>query len=300
MMKAPVCLTLLLLSAFALAPAAQAEEKKQSATVIGGPYEVTVIKDIAYNDTKDADPVKHKLDLYLPKGQKNFPVLFYVHGGAWRAGDRKGVARLGTLIARNGIGCVAISYRLSPKVKHPAHIEDVAKAFAWTHKNIARHGGDVKNIFISGHSAGGHLVALLATNDRYLKAEKLGLGDIKGALPLSGIYTIRPFGGLKAAFGDAEQCKDASPLQHVKEKHPPFLIAYADDDLRGCGAMSKELCKALKKAKCEAEVMEIESRNHGTILFKAATNVDDPLTQAMLKFISKHSGLKLTEKKEEK
>src|SRR5438132_7046995 len=156
------CLVLVLL----IGPAWCAEDIKPIKS--GGHFEVEVVKDLAYDTSKDADSNKHKLDLYLPKGQKDFPVLFFIHGGAWTSGDRRLYGALGHTFAKNGIGTVIISYRLTPQVQHPGHIEDVARAFAWTHQNIAKHGGRADQIFVSGHSAGGHLAALLVTNEKYL------------------------------------------------------------------------------------------------------------------------------------
>src|SRR5579884_1382003 len=96
--------TFLLLLALAVAglvvPPARAEQ----------PAAVEAVKDIAYYDGKDADPIKHKLDLYLPKGKKDFPVLFFVHGGAWKSGDKKIYGRLGEVFARQGIGTVITNY----------------------------------------------------------------------------------------------------------------------------------------------------------------------------------------------
>ncbi|HKI31232.1 MAG TPA: alpha/beta hydrolase fold domain-containing protein, partial [Gemmataceae bacterium] len=172
--------------------AADKEEKGAAEVKVGGNFEVKEVKDIAYYEGDDADPKKHKLDLFLPKGQKDFPVLIFVHGGAWVFGDRKMYGSLGNTFAKNGIGTVVISYRLTPQVQHPGHIEDVARAFAWTHENIGKYGGKADQIFVSGQSAGGHLTALLATNETYLKAHKLSLKDIKGAIPISGVYTIVP------------------------------------------------------------------------------------------------------------
>src|SRR5579864_2993557 len=77
---------------------------------------VTVFKDIPYYTGKDADPERNKLDLYLPKGRKDFPVLFWVHGGGLRKGDRKNTQPLGEAFAKHGIGFVTTGYRLSPAV----------------------------------------------------------------------------------------------------------------------------------------------------------------------------------------
>src|SRR5438477_9094130 len=100
-------------------------------------FDVEVVADVDYYKGDDADRVKHKLDLYLPRGQKDFPVLFFVHGGAWRSGDKNffgAYSSLGRFYARRGVGTVVTNYRLSPRVRHPEHVRDVARAFAWTVK----------------------------------------------------------------------------------------------------------------------------------------------------------------------
>jgi acetyl esterase/lipase len=281
------------LCALGAAPPAPAPSPAKSVQ-FGGDFEVQVVKDIAYRDGKDADPLKHKLDLYLPKGRKGFPVLFFVHGGTWKSGDKKIYGPLGELFARNGVGVVITNYRLSPKVKHPAHIEDVAGAFAWACRNIGKHGGRADRLFACGHSAGGHLVALLATDESYLKAEKLTGASIRGVLALSGVYTILPR-IFSSQFGDdAEICRKASPLNHVTGKHAPFLIVYADKDYPLLGSLAVQLGKALQKAKCEAEVVKVKDRDHISIMRKLATDQADPATQVMLKFVAKHSGLVLS------
>jgi acetyl esterase/lipase len=263
---------------------------------VGGPFEVQTVKDIAYVDGNDADPKKHKLDLYLPKGPKDFPVFFFIHGGGWTSGDRILYGLLGQVFARNGVGAVIISYRLSPKVQHPAHIQDAVKAFAWTCHHIGEYGGRADQIFVSGHSAGGHLAALLATDEGYLRAEKLSLKNIKGAIPLSGVYTIRASERMEKIFGkDEAVCPQASPMQHVHGSHPPFLVIYASDDFPGCGKMSEAFCLALQKNKVEAAGLEIKDRTHISIMFRMRQE-DDPTTQAVLAFVAKHSGLKLTAK----
>ena len=101
--------------------------------------------------------LRHRVDLYLPKQAGPFPVLMLVHGGAWTIGDNRcfGLySTVGEFLASRGIGVVMPNYRLSPAVKHPEHIKDVARAFAWTRANIAKHGGDPERIFLAGHSAG--------------------------------------------------------------------------------------------------------------------------------------------------
>ena len=94
-------------------------------------YEVETKRDLTYYDGAAADKKKHKLDLYLPKGKTDFPVVLFVHGGGWVFGDKNffGVYEgIGKMFARHGIGAVVTNYRLSPGVKHPEHIKDVARA----------------------------------------------------------------------------------------------------------------------------------------------------------------------------
>jgi acetyl esterase/lipase len=262
-----------------------------------GDFEVEVVKDIAYYDGKDADPIRHKLDVYVPKGQKNFPVMMFVHGGTWKSGNKNLYEPLGKLYAKNGVGVVIINYRLSPKVQHPAHIQDVARAFAWTHKNIAKHGGDPDNFFVCGHSAGGHLVALLSTNETYLKAEGLAISNIKGTIPLSGVFVITPSALFKDIFTeDKDTVKTASPIEHVTGKHPPCLCLYADKDYLTLDAQAEQMCKKLKECKCEAATLQIKDRTHITIITSMVSEAD-PANQAILEFLAKHGGLKLKDAK---
>src|SRR5262245_61615752 len=110
--------------------------------------QVSVVKDIVYVDGS-SDP-KHRLDIYVPIGAKPAPVLFWIHGGLLTSGDRadNDNAPVGRRFASAGFVTVVISYRLSPGVSHPAHMQDVARAFAWTVRNVSKHGGNPEQIFV--------------------------------------------------------------------------------------------------------------------------------------------------------
>jgi acetyl esterase/lipase len=274
-------LLVLALTGLLAAPAAADETKKAAP-----PFEVEVKRDVAYSDDKDADKERHVLDLYLPRGHKDYPVLIFIHGGAWRAGSKTRSGAHGKSFAAQGIGFVTINYRLSPKVKHPAHIQDVAKAYAWVTRNIGKFGGKADCIFVSGHSAGGHLCALLAVDDSYLKAEKVSPATLKGCIPISGVFTVNS-ARMENLFGDEESRKGASPMTHVKEKLPPFLLFYGDAEAKQLGRQAEVFAKALKKVKCDCECKSIEDRNHGTVMTKASSP-DDPVFKAIVAFIGKH------------
>ena len=275
--------------ALALAPAAAAGEDRPAAPKAEAkPFEVEVIADVDYYKGDGAHPRKHKLDLYLPKGHRGYPVLFFVHGGAWRSGDKNffgAYSSLGKFYARRGIGTVVTNYRLSPSVTHPEHIRDIARAFTWTYRHIARYGGRPDLIFPCGHSAGGHLVALLATDGSYLKALGLKADVIPGVIPISGVYRI-PGRLLASVFGtDAEKRRKAGPIEHVHAGLPPFLILYADKDFAACGkGPSEAFCKALVEKGCKAETCEIKDSTHLKIIM-SASRAGDPVSSAILRFI---------------
>lgn len=253
-------------------------------------YDVQSLLNLPYYEGAGADAKRHKLDLFLPKGGENFPLVMFVHGGGWRHGDKEFLglyARLGKALAQRGIGVAVPNYRLSPAVQHPEHVKDVARAFAWLYRNAAKYHGNPERLFVSGHSAGGHLAALFATNDKFLKAEGLELGTIKGVIPMSGVYDIPEESFIfDQAFTKDLQCrKDASPLAHVHAGLPPFLIIYADNELPYCGKdVAEHFCKALQEKKCSARSLEVSPRNHMSLIVNASKD-NDPVFEAFRGFV---------------
>jgi acetyl esterase/lipase len=247
--------------------------------------EVEVSRNMAYYDGKYADAVRHRLDLYVPKGRKDFPVLFFVHGGGWKNGSKDDFEFLGKTLAAQGVGVVTANYRLFPKVKFPANVEDLARAFAWTHRNIGKYGGRADRLFVGGHSTGGHLVSLLATDESYLKAHQLTLDDIRGVVSISGLYAI-PKGRFPVFEDTQEAVKKASPVEQVRATHPPFLLVYADGDFPRFADMAEDFARALRAAGCPVKCMKVKDRTHGSVALKI-TEEGDPVRLAILEFVAK-------------
>jgi acetyl esterase/lipase len=307
----PWCLLCASVSLWFLLGAVQAARAEQNTAPPIQTYEVDAVRGINY--AGDGNP-RHELDLYLPRGRKDFPVLFFIHGGAWVAGNKDNFlglfsyADVGKTFARLGIGTVMPNYRLSPQVQHPAHIEDVARAFAWTYRHIARYGGRADQIVVGGHSAGGHLACLLATEARYLRKEGLSTDVIKGVVSVSGVYQLDPVRVKVAApmladdkvdvevdpyrlvFGDDPQVrKAAAPRSHVRPGLPPFLLMYAIPyELPTLAEMAKDFAAALAASKCEVQLLPVRPRTHASIIFNA-TQASDPVVRAVVRFIDRNT-----------
>jgi acetyl esterase/lipase len=253
----------------------------------GPPYEIDVSTNLVYYDGPGFNPQKHILDIFAPKEVPNAPVLLFIHGGGWRTGDKNIYPFLGRAFAQQGFVTVNISYRLSPEVQHPAHIQDVARAFAWVYKNIAQYGGNPKQLFVTGHSAGGHLTALLALNKKYLQAEGLSTDLIKAALPISGIFNISNIGGADIFTSDPELRRDASPINFVSEKQSPFYLIYAQNDIPTLDTQAIDLAKLLQQKGTEAKTLNVPNRDHISIIGSIGIP-GDLTTESIVKFLQDH------------
>ncbi|MEM7785237.1 MAG: alpha/beta hydrolase fold domain-containing protein [Planctomycetota bacterium] len=197
----------------------------------------SITRDIPYQDHD-----RNQFDLYVPKApkadrKKPRPVMIYVHGGGWRIGDKSRVGNKAEFFCQLGWAFVSTNYRFVPQGKHPNNVQDVAACIAHVAKNAEEFGIDPKQIYLMGHSAGAHLVSLVATDHRHLEKYQQKLNIIKGVISLdtqaydvvervaktsSGVY-VNVFGK------DLTLQKSASPINHVQsgKQIPPFLIAYS-------------------------------------------------------------------------
>jgi acetyl esterase/lipase len=235
---------------------------------------VEVHANLTYYSGEGADKYRHRLDLYVPKGKKDVPVMMFVHGGGFTVGIKDQYAFVGQVFATYGIATAVISYRLSPKTSYPGHVQDTARAFAWLRAHAGEYGGRTDKIFISGHSAGATLIAMLGSDPAYLKEVGESLDHIAGVIPISGSFTQGARSGMFQGFPpvDAETVRNASAINHVSGTHPPFLILYGDKDLPRTGEDAARMAKALKAAGNSADVHEIADHAHMDMI----TGVMDP------------------------
>lgn len=272
-----------------LAPlVAQGPSPERGRTADHATAAVRELRDVAYvgDGAAAATEPKQRLDLYLPPvpATGKVPLVMFVHGGGWRFGDRAPYQPLGRLFAANGIGCAVISYRLSPAAAHPAQVEDCAAALRWLVAHGADLGCDARHIVLCGHSAGAHLVALLAT-DRARCGD--AAGAIAGVVPISGPYDVTaPLPLFVEVFGkDAGDRRDASPIAHVDGGAPPFLVLWGSDDMPGLPALARMFAARLRRAEVPVEAVEVAGRNHHSILAGFATPAGDEVTQRIVAFV---------------
>ncbi|HET6883644.1 MAG TPA: alpha/beta hydrolase, partial [Pirellulales bacterium] len=121
--------------------------------------DLEVHRDVPY--TEPAAELQ-KLDVYAPKGAKDLPVVFWIHGGGWQTGDKGSVKTKPQAFADKGFVFVSTNYRLLPNVDMETIVRDVAKSVRWVHEHISKYGGDPNRLLVMGHSAGAQLAALIS------------------------------------------------------------------------------------------------------------------------------------------
>lgn len=259
---------------------------------------ITVRSDIAYRSGDGLDDYARKrcvLDLYLPTAKPGFPVLLWFHGGGLEGGDKASGPTVAAAkrFAAAGIAVASVEYRLSPTVTAPAYIEDAASAVAWVATHIAADGGDPRSVFISGHSAGGYLAALLGADPTWLAKAGVPTDVVAGIIPVSGQVFTHFTISKERGVPDAQRAPVVdvyAPLHHVSRAKvmPPMLLLCGDRDWPGRAEENRCFVALLKAGGAkDATYTEIADRDHGSILGRLAS-ADDPAAQAIIAFVAAH------------
>lgn len=226
-----------------------------------------------------------KLDVIKPKEPKGdaLPVVVFIHGGGWRAGDKRGgIARLAPLVATGQYVGVSVGYRLSGEATWPAQIHDCKAAVRWIRANAERLGADPKRIGVWGSSAGGHLVNMLGTSGDVTELEgECGSPDessrVSCVVAFCGPADLlarkefeggrRPSAVDQLLGGKIEEHRDlarqASPITYVSDDDPPFLLVHGDADPIVPYEQAEMFRDALKKAGVDVTLLTIKGGGHG-------------------------------------
>lgn len=244
------------------------------------------------------------LDIYAGSEAKDLPVMFWIHGGGWHMGDKSNVGLKPKVLVERGFVFVSTNYRLLPEVEMGVLIADVAKALGWVHRNISKHGGDPKRLFVGGHSAGAQLAAILCTDDRYLKKEGVSFDVLKGCVPVDGDTYDTPkiistaehrqmlYGWKMFTFGHRQKFGN-DPVKHVEfsavthvtgdKGIPPFLLLYFPEN-PDAAAQAKIFEATLKSAEIPARAFGKRDSNHRA-LNNDLGKPEDPATEALYQFL---------------
>lgn len=231
-----------------------------------------------------------RLDIYYPKNVKDFATIVWFHGGGITGGSKE----IPRELMERGVAIIGVGYRLSPKVKAPAYIEDAAAAVAWAFNHIEQYGGNKKLIFVSGHSAGGYLGSMLTLDKQYLSKYKIDANSIAGLIPFSGQaithFTIRKEQGLKELQATIDKY---APLAHIRADAPPMLIITGDREMELFGRYEENayLNRMMKLAGNKTtRLYELQGFDHGGMALPAFPLLLKEVAQLKKAILTKAAG----------
>lgn len=175
------------------------------------------------------DP-RQRVDIYRPASPaRDLPIIIFFYGGSWNSGDKAGYSWVGRALAARGFVVAIPDYRLVPRVRYPAFVEDSAAAVALVTRMAGKLGADPDRIVLVGHSAGAYNAAMLAYDGRWLGRERT---RVKGFIGLAGPYDFLPLDGpeVRAAFGEAPDLRATQPVAYVDRNDPPAFLGVAGKD----------------------------------------------------------------------
>lgn len=247
---------------------------------------------------------KRRLDLYLPRGGAgtNVPVVVFVHGGYWSPLDRRWLQPLlgtfgnvGVAFARQGIAAAIVGYRQYPLVQHgDDSLADIAAAVRFVRDSCPAWGCDAKRVFLIGHSAGGHLVSLLALDGRTLRGAGVEPEALAGVVSLDGIFDLA--GSLpsfkpdqakivRQLFGPDDAALAAhSTVTYARASHPRLLFVDSTDDEAVCLEGFRRLKALMASRGSPATFVELNGLGHNELIIRMGMD-DDPLMPTLLGFM---------------
>ena len=218
-------------------------------------------RNLAYGDSD-----RQVVDIF-PAAQPNAPVNVYIHGGYWRAVSKDDVSQLAEHFHKKGVTSVLLEYDLCPNVTLTDIVRQTRAGLAWTYRNIADYGGDPERIYISGSSAGGHLVAMMLAHD-WEKDEGIPNDFIKGSVAITGVMDTDPV--LHVTPNDQicltpELARENNPMLNPPKVHSPLVIVVGGDEPDGWRQMSKDYYEMCKSRGVPCEYHEIPGSHHFSV-----------------------------------
>lgn len=235
------------------------------------------------------------LDVYAPTHAEHAPVVVFFYGGTWVRGERAWYRFVGTTLAAHGVITVIPDYRKYPQVTLDGFMQDAANAVAWTHAHAADFGGSPNDIFVMGHSAGGQIAALLATDPSWLDSHGLKPTDLAGFIGLAGCYDFVPVPQddpiMLGVFGKTtEQQRRGQPVSYVHGAEPPMLLLQGTDDSEVEPSNAISLYRATQTVHGDSTLRTYPGVGHEALLFSLSRPLRGgaPALGDILAFIAAH------------
>ena len=225
------------------------------------------------------------LDLFTTR-RPNAPINIYIHGGAWRAGDAAAEAYQSEMFVDAGVHFIALDFNnvLETKGNLTTMAEQVRRGVAWVHRNAASFGGDPNQLYVSGHSSGAHLAAVILTTD-WQKEFGLPIDSVKGGLCVSGIYDLYPVSlSVRSSYVTftAPVIEALSPLRHLDRLVAPVIVAHGSLETPEFQRQNREFAAAVKAAGKPVEFIQLDGYNHFEV-HESLGNPYGPLGRAVLR-----------------
>ena len=246
------------------------------------------LTDISYVPENETDRYRIdrcKLDIYYPENVDKFATLVWFHGGGLEGGSKA----LRDEFRNRGFAVVDVNYRLFPKAKCPAYIDDAALAVAWVFNHIEEYGGTTDQIYVGGHSAGGYLTLMVTLAKDYLKQYGVDSDRIVKAYPVSGQttthYAIRAERGISR---DLPVIDSLAPSNNVRKEGASLVLITGDRDLEMMARYEENahLYSLLRHFGHPVKLYELQGFDHGTVLGPACYMIRDDMMRQWKSYIS--------------
>jgi len=228
------------------------------------------------------------LDLKIPDGKKGFPTLVWFHGGGITGGQKHDPGHVDT----RQIALASVNYRLSGKgAQCPDYLYDAAAAVAWVLKHIEEYGGDPKQVYVAGHSAGGYLSAMVALAPKYLKAFGASPRQIAAVFPVSGQMTthFQVLNERRKKDPSTPQIwlDEYAPISNASGNAPPLILLVGDTKIEWPARVEENMLMEArlrrnfndKNVKC----ILLPTFNHGTVAAPSMMIINRHILDAMKK-----------------
>jgi arylformamidase len=228
--------------------------------------------DLAYGESP-----RERLDLFLAADPKA-PTLAFIHGGYWQMNDKENFAFVAEGLLPRGINLAVVEYTLASAARLDRIVAEMRRAVGWLAGHLGDYGADPARLYVSGHSAGGHLTAMT-----------MPLPAVRGGLAISGIYDLEPIrlNYLNEKLGlDPAEAERNSPILHLPATAAELIIAYGTSELPELCRQSIAYAQAWNERGLPGHLLPVDGADHFTIL-EALADPRGALTAALLAMIGR-------------